>query len=51
MEGQERVCVAGDIEHMTALERKQNGIPLHASVIRDLRTLSREFNLPFALQH
>jgi LDH2 family malate/lactate/ureidoglycolate dehydrogenase len=45
-EGQDRVYVAGEIEHEIAQERTTNGIPLHPSVIHSLRELSRQFDIP-----
>ncbi len=49
-EGQERVYVAGEIEFETATERAANGIPLHASILKGLRELSKELSIPYDLE-
>jgi LDH2 family malate/lactate/ureidoglycolate dehydrogenase len=49
-EGQERVFVAGEIEHETAQERAKNGIPLHSSVIKGLAELSQQLSIPYDLE-
>ena len=49
-EGQERVFVAGEIEHETAQDRSKNGIPLHSSVIKGLRELSQQLSIPYDLE-
>jgi LDH2 family malate/lactate/ureidoglycolate dehydrogenase len=48
-QGQDRVFVAGEIEHETAQERAANGIPLHVSVINGLRELSEQLEIPYEL--
>lgn len=48
-EGQDRVFVAGEIEHETAQERAANGIPLHPSIIKGLRELSEQLHIPYEL--
>uniref|UniRef100_A0A540VKU2 Ldh family oxidoreductase n=2 Tax=Litorilinea aerophila TaxID=1204385 RepID=A0A540VKU2_9CHLR len=47
--GQERIYVAGEIEHETEQERRRKGIPLPANVVADLQELSRRFDVPLAL--
>jgi LDH2 family malate/lactate/ureidoglycolate dehydrogenase len=47
--GQERIYVAGEIEHETEQERHRKGIPLPANVVADLQELSRRFEVPLAL--
>jgi LDH2 family malate/lactate/ureidoglycolate dehydrogenase len=49
-EGQDRVFVAGEIEHELAQERAAKGIPLHSSIIRGLRELSQQLNIPYDLE-
>ncbi|MEM7131550.1 MAG: Ldh family oxidoreductase [Chloroflexota bacterium] len=44
--GQERIYVAGEIEHETELERQADGIPLPDTVIADLQELSEQYNVP-----
>lgn len=48
--GQNRVYVAGEIEHETTQERSVKGIPLHASTITRLRELSEQLNVPYDLE-
>jgi L-2-hydroxycarboxylate dehydrogenase (NAD+) len=48
--GQDRIYVAGEIEHETAQERSANGIPLHPSTLGRLRELSEQFNVPCDLE-
>ncbi len=49
-EGQDRVFVAGEIEFETARERTENGIPLHSSVLKGLRELSEQLQIPYDLE-
>jgi len=49
-EGQERVFVAGEIEHELAQERAAKGVPLHSSIIEGLRELSRQLNISYDLE-
>ncbi|MBX3014234.1 MAG: Ldh family oxidoreductase [Caldilineaceae bacterium] len=49
MAGQERIYVAGEIEHETEQERLRNGIPLTAYVVNELQELGTEFGVPLAL--
>lgn len=49
-EGQDRVFVAGEIEYETARERTTNGIPLHSSVLKGLRELSEQLQIPYDLE-
>ena len=47
--GLEQVYVAGEIEHATARERRQTGIPIPAKVAADLRELSTIYEVPLEL--
>ncbi|MGZ3498918.1 MAG: Ldh family oxidoreductase [Vulcanimicrobiaceae bacterium] len=47
--GEERVYVAGEIEHERALRNRQNGIPVHESVVLDLDQLARELGVEPAI--
>jgi len=44
-EGQERIYVAGEIEHETEQKRLQEGIPLTAVTVADLKELSEKFGV------
>jgi L-2-hydroxycarboxylate dehydrogenase (NAD+) len=46
---QEQVYVAGDIEQNTAEDRAENGIPLHPSIMEDLRVLGEEYGVNYDL--
>jgi L-2-hydroxycarboxylate dehydrogenase (NAD+) len=48
--GQERVYVAGEIEFETAAERAEHGIPLHTSVLKGLRDVAEQLNVPYDLE-
>jgi L-2-hydroxycarboxylate dehydrogenase (NAD+) len=48
--GQERVYVAGEIEFETEKERRGRGIPLHASILKELRALSAELGVFYDLE-
>jgi L-2-hydroxycarboxylate dehydrogenase (NAD+) len=50
IKGQERVYVAGEIEFETANERAERGIPLLASVLKGLRGVSEQLNVPYDLE-
>ena len=43
--GQNRVYVAGEIEHETELDRQANGIPLPETVIAELAELAQRYNI------
>ncbi len=45
--GQDRVLIPGDPERESEEERITNGIPLHESVVADLRKVADEFQLNF----
>ena len=45
-EGQDRIYIAGEIEHETEQERRRTGIPLPPNVQDDLRKLADRFALP-----
>jgi LDH2 family malate/lactate/ureidoglycolate dehydrogenase len=45
--GYEKVLIPGDPERETEAVRKENGIPLHAAVVADLKSLSQRFELTF----
>ena len=51
--GVERIYVPGEIEHLTARERRLNGIPLGAPSVQELRRLAGELDVraPFAAGH
>jgi LDH2 family malate/lactate/ureidoglycolate dehydrogenase len=42
--------VAGEIEFETANERAERGIPLLASVLKGLRGVSEQLNVPYDLE-
>lgn len=42
------MLLPGELEHRTALERQQTGIPLPASLYDELAALGRELGVPFA---
>jgi L-2-hydroxycarboxylate dehydrogenase (NAD+) len=48
--GRERIYVAGEIEHETALERSVRGIPLHPSTLGYLKELSQQLQVPYDLE-
>jgi LDH2 family malate/lactate/ureidoglycolate dehydrogenase len=45
-EDQERIYVAGEIEHETEQERLRHGIPLPDTVVADIRELGQKFDVP-----
>ena len=45
VDGQERVLVPGDPEREMETERRQNGIPVHESVLADLIELAGKFSI------
>jgi LDH2 family malate/lactate/ureidoglycolate dehydrogenase len=47
--GCDRIYVAGEIEHETALQRRSQGIPLSAAMVNDMRILAAKYAiaLPF----
>jgi LDH2 family malate/lactate/ureidoglycolate dehydrogenase len=47
--GQERIYVAGEIEHETEQLRTRNGIPLSPVVLADLQALSAQYDVPLTL--
>jgi LDH2 family malate/lactate/ureidoglycolate dehydrogenase len=49
-EGQTKVYVAGEIEFETQQERLANGIPLHESIMKGLRELGQQLEMPCDLQ-
>ncbi len=44
--GQDRIYVAGEIEHETEQERLAQGVPLTPTIIEDLEALSQRFGIP-----
>jgi len=48
--GHDRIYVAGEPEYEIMQERKAHGIPLHPSVIADLKKLSQELNIPYDIE-
>jgi len=47
--GHERVILPGDIEHETAQQRRQSGIPLTEQEVSELRWLSDHYDVPLEL--
>lgn len=47
--GQDRIYVAGEIEHEKTLKHQAEGVPVHAKVWEELKTLSGELGVPFNL--
>ncbi|MBI2886168.1 MAG: Ldh family oxidoreductase [Chloroflexi bacterium] len=45
VKGHDKVYVAGEPDHESELERRQNGIPLHRDVVAYLRDLARELDV------
>jgi len=50
VKGESRVYVAGEIEFETAEERAERGIPLHSSVLKGLREVSDQLDVPYDLE-
>jgi LDH2 family malate/lactate/ureidoglycolate dehydrogenase len=50
IKGQQRVYVAGEIEFETAQERAEHGIPLHSTVRKGLREVSKQLSLTYDLE-
>lgn len=49
-EGQERIYVAGEIEHETEQKRLREGIPLTAATVADLREVAEKFGVGLAIK-
>ena len=47
VKGQQQVLIPGDPEREAEIERAKNGIPLHATVVSDLKELAAKHNIPF----
>jgi len=47
--GQDRIYVAGEIEHEKTLEARKHGVPIHEKVWTGLERLAGELALPFTL--
>ena len=47
--GQERIYVAGEIEHEKTIKHRAEGVPVHVKVWEGLEQLSRELGIPFTL--
>jgi len=47
--GQDRIYVAGEIEHEKTLYNREHGVPVHAKVWDGLQRLGEELGLPFAV--
>ncbi len=45
--GQDRIFVAGEIEHETEQTRLRDGIPLPPNVVENLRELAQQYQVPF----
>ncbi|HET9915707.1 MAG TPA: Ldh family oxidoreductase [Candidatus Binatia bacterium] len=50
IEGESRVYVAGEIEFETSEERSERGIPLHSSVLKGLRDVGAQLDVPYDLE-
>lgn len=50
IQGQNRVYVAGEIEFETAEERAERGVPLLPSVLKGLREVSEQLDMPYNLE-
>ncbi len=48
--GKERVLYPGEIEYETSQRRQREGIPIQEPIASDLKSLSKEFELPLALE-
>jgi LDH2 family malate/lactate/ureidoglycolate dehydrogenase len=46
-DGYDSVLIPGDPERETELQRRKEGIPLHAAVVADLKVLAQRFDLSF----
>ena len=49
-EGQDRIYVAGEIEHEKTLYNRENGTPVHVKVWDELQKLGQELGIPFDLK-
>jgi len=47
--GEDRVYVAGEIEHEKALYHREHGVPVHATVWEGLQKLAEQLGIPFDL--
>ncbi|TAM72670.1 Ldh family oxidoreductase [bacterium] len=47
--GQDRIYVAGEIEHEKTVKHRAEGVPVHVRVWEGLEQLSRELGIPFTL--
>ena len=47
--GEERVYVAGEIEHEKTLYHREHGVPIHATVWEGLEKLAKQLEIPFDL--
>lgn len=45
MPGQEKIYTAGEKEHLTFLERSENGVPVPPALIEEMKTLVERFDL------
>ncbi len=48
--GESRVYVAGEIEFETAEDRSERGIPLHSTVLKGLRDVGAQLDVPYDLE-
>ncbi|HEY8313566.1 MAG TPA: Ldh family oxidoreductase [Candidatus Baltobacteraceae bacterium] len=48
--GQERIYVAGEIEHEKTAYTRKNGVPVHGKVWDGLERLAKELQIPFELE-
>ena len=47
VKGEQQVLIPGDPEREAEIERLKNGIPLHATVVSNLKELAAKHNVPF----
>jgi LDH2 family malate/lactate/ureidoglycolate dehydrogenase len=48
--GQDRIYVAGEIEHEKTIENRRNGVPVHVKVWEGLQKLAGELGIPFQIE-
>jgi LDH2 family malate/lactate/ureidoglycolate dehydrogenase len=48
-EGQDRIFVAGEIEHEKTLYNREHGVPVHIKVWNELEQLALDLDVPFAI--
>jgi LDH2 family malate/lactate/ureidoglycolate dehydrogenase len=48
--GQDRIYVAGEIEHAKTLYNREHGVPVHVKVWTGLEKMAGELGLPFDIE-